>query len=96
MYILQLPFKNKTLKYRKIMVFFLAQLQKVSSYEIPEEVNAILLLTLLFRLRVSTANGHLYFYQDFKLFVLRISLAPWYSLRIPFQNNVFSSMKWNT
>lgn len=42
MYILQLPFKNKTLKYRKIMVFFLAQLQKVSSYEIPEEANATL------------------------------------------------------
>ena len=52
MYILQLPFKNKSknLKYREIMVFFLAQSQKVSSSEIPEEVNAILLLTLLFRL----------------------------------------------
>ena len=32
------------------MVFFLALLQKVSNSEIPEEVNAIVLLTLLFRL----------------------------------------------
>lgn len=60
MYILQLPFKNKTLKYRKIMVFFLAQLQKVSSYEIPEEANATLTHSVV-QTAVSTANGQLYF-----------------------------------